>query len=498
MAKTGPSGKRGRESGGLDHAPAHKAPVRAQKNHGNGIKRCKTSDVASEALCKIKISSILEEFGCLGSLGLEINPGPSLASAQRDPVHAVPKDEKKAYKRAPPAKQICCKCATVRAAPAGCKSGINFCCRDSVGKHACAIKCIWTGCKRNICGSIIDSMDQFRSGLGAHAKECSCKHPALTAVAQRLINLSIRLPFSAVRDADEQVWVQFAEDCLKCRAPEGMGDLIRRLYDQIKPTTLHPAWVESESTHFVRETFRVKTASNAALLVLRLEYGAVHWGRVDRSFHVERAAETLSGLRQTIQDRMLSDEAVTGKALTNEEDLIGCTKITTTPVGQTVTTTPTTAATPTNSKVTPVPTSSARGRGAFSMGGAPTAPSKAFSAEACSEGLEGCDELQKVVRAHKMKPVCQLNVESRRPVQCHPSISDAAIAAGVGKSQMYKAIRLQSRLKGFLWQYMPADSPSHSKIPSLASCGEASQDSHGSSGGVGMISTCGHAAGRSE
>ena len=153
MAKTGPSGKRGRESGGLDHAPAHKAPVRAQKNHGNGIKRCKTSDVASEALCKIKISSILEEFGCLGSLGLEINPGPSLASAQRDPVHAVPKDEKKAYKRAPPAKQICCKCATVRAAPAGCKSGINFCCRDSVGKHACAIKCIWTGCKRNICVS---------------------------------------------------------------------------------------------------------------------------------------------------------------------------------------------------------------------------------------------------------------------------------------------------------------------------------------------------------
>ena len=62
---------------------------------------------------------------------------------------------------------------------------------------------------------------------------------------------------------------------------QSMGSLIRRIYDQIKPTVLHDDWRQTEGLLFVRETLRIKSTVSAAELVLRLEYGAIHWGRVE-------------------------------------------------------------------------------------------------------------------------------------------------------------------------------------------------------------------------
>ena len=62
---------------------------------------------------------------------------------------------------------------------------------------------------------------------------------------------------------------------------QSMGSLIRRIYDQIKPTVLHEEWRQDEGLLFVRETLRIKSVMGATELVLRLEYGAIHWGRVE-------------------------------------------------------------------------------------------------------------------------------------------------------------------------------------------------------------------------
>jgi hypothetical protein len=163
-----------------------------------------------------------------------------------------------------------------------------------------------------------------------------------------------------------------------------------------------------------------------------------------------------------------------------------------------VTPTPNAAATPTNSKLTPIPAPAARGRGAFALSDAPILPSKASSTEDRSSELAGTDWQPDEEENHTKRTVYQLSVGSYQLVQCHPSIADAATAAGVGKSQMHKALRLQSTLKGCLWQYTSADgSSSRLPTPSIAS-GRASQGSHEAFFGDGTLSACGGSAGWSE
>ena len=530
-------GKRCRAAAGLDRAPEGRLGAQISRVVA-GAKRCKTSALADRvAECKVKIASILEEFS---ALGLEFNRGGALVRAapqevqisKPKPAAAVPagsKDGKKEQqKRASPAKQICSRCAAVRAVPADCQAGLDFSCPSAVGKHACVIKCIWTGCKKTMCGSIMNSFDRLRWGLAEHAKECSCKQPTLGAVANRLVKLSCCLPYSAVRDANAQMWVEFAEDCLNCRSPEVMGNLIRRLYDQIKPTTLHAAWVASESSQFVRETLRVKTIANAALLVLRLEYGAVHWGRVDRCFGVERAADTLTGLTQRLAQRE-GEEARVGKAAVDggkaaNRQLLICGAKAGPKSGAKDETSrgasgPDAMSTPTNPVPVPMPACSkmmplaatavhglvdarpslsprrnkailtasavSHGGSAFALSDKPATSAPSTAASAKGHGGEparaGGQLDEPLAENRKKKPVCQLSVGSREIVQIHPSLSDAASAACVGKSQMHKTIKGQSGLKGYLWQYMSADAAAH-KLPALTSSGRG-EGSEGACGG---------------
>lgn len=533
VAATG--GKRCRAETGNDRAPEGRQGFA-------DAKRCKTSALADRtAECKVKIASVLAEFS---ALGLEFNPAGALVRAAPQEaqtsrpipgaaVHAGSKEGFKGHQKRPPqAKKICSRCSAVLAVPADSQAGIDFCCASAVGKHACVIRCMWTGCKKTMCGSIMNSFDRFRCGVAEHAKECSCKQPTLGAVASRLVKLSVCLPYSAVRDANEQMWVQFAEDCLNCRSPEVMGNLIRRLYDQIKPTTLHTAWLASESSQFVRETLRVKTIANAALLVLRLQYGAVHWGRVDRCFGIERAADTLTGLAERIAQReceeaRMAKANVDGGKVADRQVLIsgpaakkdpksgapdkGSTVAT--PLRLDATPTPTNLVpTPAHSKMPPVaagamlgfgdarpgfsPTKHkatliapavSHGRSAFGLSDKPSTPPPSAAARAgghAGEPAKAGGHLDEPVAQNrkKKKPVFQLSVGTRQVVQIHPSLSDAANAASVGKSQMHKTIKGQAGLKGYLWQYLPPDAATR-KLPALTSMGGSEDGVGGAFGG---------------
>ena len=251
------------------------------------------------ATCKTNLGSVCVQLG---------GKGCSLADVADFSGDAALDVDGGTNKRPARVNRVCCYCATPRVVSGKRANKPDFSCADS--SKTCMVKCVW--CKKSICGdSLLGSLEKLQIGIGAHAQVCT-KTPTVHAVAQRLINLSARLPFSAVVDPDEEVWVQFAQDCLDCTTPSEMGTLIGRIYRQIKPSTLHASWRENESLEFEHAFLRVKSLPVAAVLVLRLEYGAVDWGRVDICFRMERAAEGLVMMCQATTQHVAADEGKFG------------------------------------------------------------------------------------------------------------------------------------------------------------------------------------------
>eukprot|EP00960_Hanusia_phi_P031331 749232-Hanusia_phi.AAC.2 len=243
--------------------------------------------------------------------------------------------EKESKAKGKTVKAICALCSTARpVALVSLKDRWGFRCSE-VGEK-CNVRCLWGNCRKvmELTEEEVESFERFDGLIRHHYLQCkhqakglaneggSIKEISPAILARRMISISMRLPFSAVRNTGEDIWVQFAEECMDCQTPQAFAQQLLRLRNQIKPCHLRKAWLQQEADVFLRELQLCMEFVDVASLIHRLDTGAIDWGRVDLSFRMENAAETLVSVRHLIASRKKNGKAEVGMEEKEEDSRV--------------------------------------------------------------------------------------------------------------------------------------------------------------------------------